>query len=148
MIASRMAEPGTASSPLADRLRARIRAHGPIPFRDFMEAALYDPAEGFFQRHSVGERADFVTAPHVSPAFGVLVARQIEELWQLLDRPEPFTVVEIGAGDGTLAGQILEFVSPVVGKALEYLAVERGVAGRLRDGQRAAGQPPVPVDSP
>ena len=131
MIASRMAESRTTAPPLASRLRSRIARDGPIPFSDFMEAALYDPAEGFFQRQAVGERGDFVTAPHLSPAFGVLVARQLDELWELLDRPRPFVVVEAGAGDGTLAGQVLDFLSAPVRHALHYVAVERGAAGRL-----------------
>jgi SAM-dependent MidA family methyltransferase len=125
-----MIHPRSVHPSLADRLRTRIRAHGPIGFAAFMEAALYDPEEGFFQRNSVGERGHFVTAPHLSPAFGVMVARQLEEIWELLGRPEPFVVVEAGAGDGTLARQVLEFLSNPPGRVLRYLAVERGAAGR------------------
>ena len=62
--------------------------------------ALYDPELGFYARPPVGEGRDFVTSPHVSPAFGVLVARQVEEFWTLLGKPEPFWVVEVGAGTG------------------------------------------------
>jgi SAM-dependent MidA family methyltransferase len=130
MIASPMANPRTAAGALADRLRSRISTEGPMPFDEFMEAALYDPADGFFQRHVVGERGDFVTAPHLSPAFGVLVARQLDEMWDLLGRPDPFVVVEAGAGDGTLAGQILEFLPSPARDVLRYVAVERGAAGR------------------
>ncbi|MFN2589677.1 MAG: SAM-dependent methyltransferase [Actinomycetota bacterium] len=129
MIAPPMAD-ARSGSPLADRLRARIREGGPIPFVEFMEAALYDPEAGFFERHAVGERGEFVTSPHVSPAFGVLVARQLDEMWELLDRPRRFRVVEVGAGDGTLAAQILDFVSPDVERSVDYIAVERSAAAR------------------
>src|SRR4051794_25999276 len=115
---------------LPDRIRERIRAEGPITFARFMEEALYDPHGGFYSRSSVGESGDFVTSPHVSPAFGVLMARQLEELWELLDKPDPFWTVEVGAGDGTLAGQILDFASPALRASLRYLAVERSATGR------------------
>src|SRR5207249_10551391 len=88
------------TTPLGQRLRARLAEEGPITFAAFMEAALYDPADGYFSRLPVGEGGDFVTSPHVSPAFGLLIARQLAEMWQLLGRPDPFGVVEAGAGQG------------------------------------------------
>ena len=36
-------------SSLSARLAERIAAEGPISFRDFMEAALYDPAGGYYE---------------------------------------------------------------------------------------------------
>src|SRR6266571_5224741 len=90
-------------STLAARLRRRIREQGPITFADFMEAALYDPEEGFYTRPPVGEGGHFVTSPHVSRVFGELSGRQVEQMWEALGRPEPFSIVEAGAGDGTLA---------------------------------------------
>ncbi|MGH2692089.1 MAG: SAM-dependent methyltransferase [Actinomycetota bacterium] len=112
---------------LLARLRQRIRDAGPITFADFMEAALYDPRDGFYARAQIGGDGHFVTSPHVSPAFGNLVARQLAESWDFLGKPSPFTVVELGAGDGTLARRILESVGPVpeLGSALRYLVVER-----------------------
>ncbi len=60
---------------LADRLRERITREGPISFRDFMATALYDPQEGYYaKRARIGERGDFVTSPHISPAFAAEVA--------------------------------------------------------------------------
>lgn len=100
-----------------------------------MEAALYDPEDGFYRRAAVGEAGDFVTSPHVSPVFGVLLAAQVEEFWHLLGRPEPFSVVEVGAGDGTLARQVLEGLPLPIRDVTHYTAVERGLAERaaLRD---------------
>lgn len=111
-------------------LRDRIARDGPLTFEAFMETALYDPEHGFFSRLSVGEAGHFVTSPHVSPVFGILVARQVEEFWELLGRPDPFIVVEVGAGDGTLAGQILGALSPEARRATRYRAVERAHASR------------------
>jgi SAM-dependent MidA family methyltransferase len=104
-----------------------IRASGPIDFAAFMDLALYDPDDGFYARPPIGEDGHFVTSPHVSPAFGHLVARQVAESWEGLGRPRPFDLVEIGAGDGTLAVQILAAVRtvPDLAAALRYTAVER-----------------------
>jgi SAM-dependent MidA family methyltransferase len=122
---------------LAERLRRRIAAQGPITFAEFMSFALYDPEEGFYSRLPVGEEGHFVTSPHLSPVFGRLVARQVEEFWVLLDRPALFDLVEVGAGDGTLAGQILGTLPEDVSRALRYTAVERSPAAR--QALRAAG---------
>jgi SAM-dependent MidA family methyltransferase len=112
---------------LRERLLGRIREDGPITFAAFMEAALYDPEEGFYARPPVGEDGHFVTSPHVSPAFGDLLARQLAECWDALDRPRPYTVVEVGAGDGTLAVQVLAATRsvPELARALRYVTVER-----------------------
>src|SRR5439155_996235 len=77
-----------------------------------------------------GEGGHFVTSPHVSPVFGVLMARQVEEFWELLGSPDPFTVVEVGAGDGTLARQILEALPAPTRRAVRYVAVERSEVSR------------------
>ncbi|MGH2710076.1 MAG: class I SAM-dependent methyltransferase [Actinomycetota bacterium] len=119
------------------RLRRRILESGPITFADFMEAALYDPEHGFYARSPIGAGGHFVTSPHVSPAFGSLVARQLAECWENLGRPHPFWVVELGAGDGTLARQVIASSEAVeeLSQALRYLAVERtpGQSEALRD---------------
>lgn len=121
-------EPTTA--PLAERLRRRIAANGPITFAEFMDRALYDPEEGFYARPPVGEKGHFVTSPHLSPVFGRLVARQVAELWDLLDRPAPFDLIEVGAGDGTMAHQILDALPGELNSVLHYTAVERSASAR------------------
>jgi len=117
---------------LKERLVARIRRKGLITFAEFMEAALYDPEDGFYTRPPIGEDGHFVTSPHVSPTFGALLARQLGQVWDLLGRPRPFTVVEAGAGDGTLARQLLEHLGsvPDLGGAARYVAVERSPGAR------------------
>ena len=115
---------------LSDRLRTRIEADGPLTFRDFMDVALYDPDDGFYTKPVVGEAGDFVTSPHVSPAFGILLATQVEEFWQLLGQPDPFSVVEVGAGDGTLAQQVLEAMPPPLRVVTQYTAVDRSATAQ------------------
>jgi SAM-dependent MidA family methyltransferase len=117
---------------LRDRLLERIRREGPITFAAFMEVALYDPREGFYAGLPVGPDDHFVTSPHVSGAFAALLARQLGECWELLGRPEPFRVVEAGAGEGILARGISAQVSavPELAAALQYEAVERSPGAR------------------
>lgn len=97
-----------------------------------MDAALYDPEAGFYARPPVGEAGHFVTSPHVSRAFGALLARQVGQAWDLLGKPSELTVLEVGAGDGTLALQILEGVGavPELAAAVRYVAVERTPGAR------------------
>lgn len=117
---------------LKERLIERIRRDGPITFAEFMEAALYDPDHGFYARPPIGQDGHFVTSPHVSPAFGALLARQVGQVWDLLDRPDPMTVLEVGAGDGTLARQLVDHLAdvPDLGAAVRYVAVERSPGAR------------------
>ena len=88
------------------RIRDEIARLGPMRFDRYMELALYGPG-GYYERPPVGREGDFVTGPHVHPVFGELLARGIREVWELLGGPDPFRVVELGAGDGTLARLVL-----------------------------------------
>lgn len=125
-----MADRATPRPTLADRLRARIEAEGPITFAAFMEAALYDPRDGFYSRPPAGGGEHFTTSPRTSPAFAMLLAPRLEAVWERLGRPEPFWVLEAGAGDGTLAAQLLELLPAPVRQRTRYVAIERSPAGR------------------
>lgn len=116
-------------------------------FDAFMDAALYDPADGYFTRAAGGRRGDFATGPGVSPLFGALVARQVEDFWLLLDSPDPFAVIEAGAGDGALARQVLESLLPPLRDAVRYTAVDRSPAARASLGTLAAEWPGVTVSA-
>jgi SAM-dependent MidA family methyltransferase len=89
---------------LAARLRERIAASGPISFSEFMESALYDEQDGFYARGArLGARGAFTTAPIAAPFFARALAVDLRAVWQRLGRPDPFTLVEVGPGDGSLA---------------------------------------------
>jgi SAM-dependent MidA family methyltransferase len=92
-------------TPLAELLADEIRANGPIPFRRFMEAALYHPAHGYYRRprDPFGKQGDFFTAEQIQPAFGILMAARIRQLHVEMGRPGDFTVVELGAGRREMA---------------------------------------------
>jgi SAM-dependent MidA family methyltransferase len=120
---------------LAEKLAGRIRRNGPITFAEFQEAALYDEDGGFFTTGGGAGRTgrDFVTSPEVGALFGVLVGRHLDAVWQRLGEPDPFVVVEVGAGRGRLASDVLRSV-PACSSALRYVLVERSMM--LRAEQR------------
>jgi SAM-dependent MidA family methyltransferase len=118
-------------TPLAALLAERIRRFGPITFAEYMREALYHPVHGYYSKAESRRFADYYTSVDVHPIFGRLLARQLAEMWQQLDRPGRFVVVEAGAGVGRLAGQILPFAQeklPEFHEALQYVAVERSPA--------------------
>ncbi len=115
-------------------IRRRIAERGPITFAEFMDVALYHPDGGYYTSgNPVGASGDFYTSPSVHPAFGALLAAQLFQMWELLGRPSPFTVLEPGAGSGLLCRDIV---------AAAY-GLPEGFAGSLRyvcvDRRNAAG---------
>src|SRR5688572_26292831 len=110
-----------------DAVTAAIRDHGPISFAEYMDLALFGPG-GFFEVPPIGSDGHFVTSPHVHPVFGELLARAMSDLHDRLGKPRPFRVAEVGAGDGTLARQLVEHLGDL---DVEYTAVETS-PGALR----------------
>ena len=122
-----------------------------------MTAALYGPGGFFSGGH--GARRDFATSPTLGPLFGACVARALDRWWRDFGEPDPFLVVEAGAGDGRLAREVLR-AAPDCLASLRYVLVE--VAPALRAAQRdllpleppdealgsfvpSAEEPPAPV---
>ncbi len=125
-----------------ERIHERIHREGPITFAAFMEAALYDDRDGFFTRGGGAGRggAAFVTSPEVGPLFGVLVARALDRSWRGLGGPDPFVVVEAGAGRGRLAADVLR-AAPACAPALRYVLAERSAELRARQRERLTIEP-------
>ncbi|NOQ50590.1 MAG: hypothetical protein GQ578_00005 [Desulfuromonadaceae bacterium] len=94
---------------LVEFLRRKIETTGGITFAEFMEQCLYHPEFGYYTspRNRIGKEGDFFTSSNVHFLFGRLIARQLEQMWQLLGRGE-FTVAEQGAGEGHLCLDILD----------------------------------------
>jgi len=96
----------------------------PLPFERYMELALYHPDYGYYARGNVpGKRGDFITAPCIHRAFGATLALQVLEVFELLGRPKDFAIVEMGAGAGYLALDILSYLTEK-GYDFKYLIVE------------------------
>ncbi len=102
-----------------------------VPFEAFMHDALYGP-DGFYTsgRGRAGRRGDFITSPEVGPLFGAVMARFLDAEWVRIGRPDVFTVVDAGAGPGTLARAVLA-AQPDCSAALCYISVD------VSDEQRA-----------
>ena len=126
----------------AEAIREQIRRDGPITFATFMQLALYGPG-GYYEAPPVGPAGDFVTSPHIHPAFGMFVARALEPLRDALGS-RPLRVTEIGAGDGTLARQIIDAMPDV-----SYTGVDVSSEAREAlkvEGVRVASAIERPVD--
>jgi SAM-dependent MidA family methyltransferase len=114
---------------LIEIIRAEIGANGPIPFARFMELALYHPQHGYYAsgRTNIGRRGDFFTNVSVGPLFGKLLAAQFAEIWEKLERPADFEIVEQGAHDGVFAADVLTALRQSASDcfaATSYLIVE------------------------
>jgi SAM-dependent MidA family methyltransferase len=107
-------------------IRRRIAADGPLTFADFMGLALYARDGGFYTSGSpFGAGGDFYTAPLTHPAFGALVARHAQELWQAAGSPERWWLVEAGAGGGQLSRDVLAASDGTFAQALRYMAIDQ-----------------------
>jgi SAM-dependent MidA family methyltransferase len=92
---------------------AKIQANSDkrITFAEFMNLALYHPDYGYYGsgQVAIGAEGDFFTASSLGADFGELFAEQLAEMWLILDHPKPFQVIEMGAGLGDLAIDILNY---------------------------------------
>ena len=98
-------------TPAGELLAAEIERDGPVPFRRFMEVALYHPEHGYYRRarDPFGKHGDFYTAEQLQPVFGILVAARVRQLFRAMGNPREFTVVELGAGRREMADAFAEW---------------------------------------
>jgi SAM-dependent MidA family methyltransferase len=127
---------------LADRLVDEIRAHGPLTVEGFMERALYDPAEGYYSTavQRSGRTGDFFTSVDAGPLFGQLIAELAARVWAQRGGAA-FDLVEAGAGNGRLTGDVLDALKaeqPECYRSVRVTLVERSPAARRAHGAVAA----------
>ena len=113
---------------------------GAIPFVRFMTLALYHPEYGYYtsSREKIGLAADFDTSPSIHPIFATLLAKQIIQMAQSLDC-EVISLIEFGAGDGTLCRGILDFIqesAPALFCKIVYIIIETSPSFRSRQRDR------------
>lgn len=124
-------------TPLAEKLKARIRRDGPIRVSDYMRACLLDPEHGYYRRRqAIGADGDFVTAPEISQVFGELIGLWCAVVWRQMGSPARVNLIELGPGRGTLMRDALRATRIVPGfrDALAVHLVDSNAA--LRDIQR------------
>jgi SAM-dependent MidA family methyltransferase len=136
---------------VGDELVGLIRRHGPLPVEAVVERALYAPDGGFYESGGAagGRGGDLLTSPEVGPLFGAVVARALDGWWRAMGEPDPYVVVEAGAGPGTLGNTVLA-AGPDCARALRYVLVERSAAQRRRHAEHLRIEDPAlafaPVD--
>lgn len=133
-------------SDLTQAIHATITARGPITFREFMDAALYDPKHGYYAsgRAAIGRGGDFITNVSVGRLFGTMLARQFVEMWERLDRPASFSLIEQGAHDGTLMEDVLlglRSLSPECAAAARPMIIEPAAVWREKQEARLKDWP-------
>ncbi len=104
-----------------------------ITFAEYMELVLYHPQAGYYASNAerISESGDFLTAPHLAADFGEMLAIQLHQIWEILAHPASFNIVEMGAGQGLLAAQILEYSQheyPEFFRSIDYIIVETAPA--------------------
>jgi len=93
---------------LGELIDLQIRTQGPMSIATFMGLALTHPAKGYYRRADpLGAGGDFITAPEISQMFGELIGFFLVNLWQQMDEPKAFTLLELGPGRGTLLADML-----------------------------------------
>jgi SAM-dependent MidA family methyltransferase len=114
---------------IRDIIETRIKERGPITFEEFMEIALYDPKDGYYSsgKANIGKEEDFYTSPYVHKVFGAIIADFIIKAFDLLEE-QSLSIVELGAGKGVLARDILNHIKinfPDHYKHISYYSVEQ-----------------------
>ncbi len=105
-----------------------IKEKGKITFAEFMRTVLYHPQYGYYNsdKERIGKFGDYFTSPTVHRIFGELIAKQMEEMWQIMGGGA-FTVVEMGANRGWLCHDIIHTIMkkyPRLYDNFNYIIVE------------------------
>ena len=110
-----------------EEIRVLIQQNGPITFSQFMQICLYSPQGGFYSTRANRINTNFGTSPTSHPLFGTLIAKQLKQMWEILDCPSIFQIIEVGSGDGALARSIVDEIQLMDGdlsQALQYIATD------------------------
>lgn len=107
-------------------IRKEIEKRGPISFQEYMEIALYNDLFGYYSHAGkIGKEGDFYTSPSVDSLFGRLLGKQLEQMLSLVGEKE-VSIVEMGAGNGHLAKDILSyFKERGIENKIKYTIIER-----------------------
>ncbi|MFA3918996.1 class I SAM-dependent methyltransferase [Ruegeria hyattellae] len=130
---------------LHDLLLERISQTGPLTVAEYMSDCLLHPEFGYYAtRDPFGTKGDFTTAPEISQMFGELLGLSLAQVWMDQDRPDPFTLAELGPGRGTLMADLLRATAGVPGfhAAAQIVLVEASPTLRQMQNERLASVDP------
>ena len=125
----------TASHTLTDVIKSEMaERNGAMCFSEFMEMCLYAPRLGYYMAHEklFTQEADFTTAPEISPVLAHSLAMSIASTMDVLSQKQ---ILEIGAGSGVMASDILQKLDKVENLPTQYFILEK--SPRLRAKQKA-----------
>lgn len=116
------------------RLQENLAARGLITFCDYMQSVLYEPGLGYYSAgaHKFGEGGDFITAPEISPLFGMTIGQSLLPIIEELDSPN---WLELGAGTGKLAVSIMRFLAEQKKLPMHYFILD--VSADLKERQQS-----------
>lgn len=111
------------SNPTSAHLGEIIASEGRIPFSQYMHGCLYGPY-GYYSagKAQIGldlENGDFITSPEISPFFGASVGMAAKQVWEAMGKPDFIPIIEQGAGNGTLADNLLDWAHNEAGNSNE-----------------------------
>lgn len=129
----------------------------PLPFSQYMRywnRGITTPENEYIPGYYTGDQVrigidnqttDFSTTPEGTPMYGYLLANRILSVWEATGRDPNFTIVEMGAGNGTMASDILEAIAYFGHKRgidipLKYTIVESSPTLLARQKERLAGE--------
>jgi NADH dehydrogenase [ubiquinone] 1 alpha subcomplex assembly factor 7 len=93
---------------LRRQIAQQITAQGAVNVAEFMRLALAARHLGYYaSRDPLGRQGDFITAPEISQMFGEMIGLWCVDVWHRLGRPNPFRLIELGPGRGTLMADAL-----------------------------------------
>lgn len=111
------------SEKLTTSIQQQIKTSGPISFANFMAQALYTPELGYYESaYTFGAQGDFITAAHCGPWLAHMLANQITQIAPTLPT---YHIAEFGAGDGSLALDLLQALHASNNLPKEYLIIEK-----------------------
>jgi len=115
------------SQQLSLRIADEIKAQGGhISFSAFMQMALYQPKLGYYQNllHKFGDKGDFVTAPEMGSLFAQCLANAIAGYFNQSSSSQTEKLLEIGAGSGILAVNLLKALDKLGALPHQYFILE------------------------
>lgn len=96
-----------------------------IPLDKFIDACLYKFSDSYYEKNTIfGRRGDFITSPYISSIFGEIIAIHIINYF-FEKKIDKFTVLEIGAGEGVLARDIISTISKFKQINFSYKILEK-----------------------
>ena len=129
-------------SALRREIENLIASEGPIGIDRYMALALGHPVHGYYvTRDPLGAAGDFITAPEISQMFGELLGLWAAAIWDMMGRPAPFILAELGPGRGTLMADALRAAGRLPGflDSCAVHLVETSPALRARQQAALAG---------